>query len=229
MNDMLDRLHGVIEQQRRFVADASHELQTPLAAASVDLEVALAYPEATAWRQTAQDLLAENRRMERLVADLLFMARADDATVLPAPTPVDLQDVVLEEVARASGASACPIDTGGVQTAVVLGRREELARVVRNLLDNAARHARSTTSVALHSDDRTAELVVQDDGAGVAPEDRDRIFERFARGDDARDRPSGGTGLGLAIVREIVERHHGEISVEDARPGARFVISLPTG
>jgi signal transduction histidine kinase len=167
--------------------------------------------------------------MERLVADLLFVARADNATELPVPTPVDLQDVVLEEVARASAGSVPTIDTADVRTAVVLGQRDDLARVVRNLLDNAARHARSTTKVALRGGDETAELVVQDDGPGIALQDRERIFERFARVDDARDRLAGGTGLGLAIVREIVERHKGCITVEDAGPGARFVVSLPTG
>lgn len=226
MNSMLDRLQASADKQHRFVANASHELQTPLAAARADLEVALAHPEATAWPETARDLLEENRRMERLVADLLFIARADNTS--PAtPSPVDLHDVVLEEAARLTACSGARIDTTAVAVAFVLGRRDDLGRVVRNLLDNAARHAIESVSIGLSEDAGVVRLVVEDDGPGVPPGQRERIFERFARIDDARSRGAGGTGLGLAIVKEIIELHNGAVSVEGRPKGARFVVHLP--
>jgi heavy metal sensor kinase len=228
MNGMLGRLETAVERQRRFVADASHELQSPLAAARTDLEVALAHPDAAEWTDVARDLLEENRRMERLVADLLYVARADESGVPAAPAgPIDLGDVVLEETARVFGSNRVGVDTRGVTGAVVSGRRDELCRVVRNLLDNAARHASSGVTVELQTAGDTVTLVVEDDGPGVAPEDRERIFERFARVDDARSRGTGGTGLGLAIVREIVGRHAGRVAIEDGSSGARFVVRLP--
>lgn len=231
MNAMLGRLQAASDRQRRFVADASHELQSPLAASRLDLEVALAHPEATIWLDTARDLLDENRRMDRLVADLLFIARADDGGAPAAPcAPVDLHDVVFDEAARLAGGRAVRIDTSGVASAFVRGRRDDLSRAVRNLLDNAEQHATSAVTVGLHNGGSTVTLVVEDDGPGVAPADRDRIFERFTRLDDARTRNGHGTGLGLAIVKEIVEHHGGRITVEGPAGnahGARFVVTLP--
>ena len=237
MNAMLDRLQVAGEKQRRFVADASHELQTPLAAVRTELEVALAHPDARPWPDVALDLLDENGHMERLVADLLFVARADDGAPSPgpAPRPIDLHEVVLDEVARlaATVGHRLAVDAGGVDGAFVVGRREHLARAVRNLLDNAAHHARSTITIALVASNGDGPgrvmLVVDDDGSGVPPEDRLRIFERFTRLDDARSRHTGGTGLGLAIVREIAESHDGHAHVEAAPTGgARFLLTLPT-
>jgi len=223
MNNMLDRLQRAAERQRRFVADASHELRTPLAAARTDLEVALAHPDRTDVKETVLDLLTANRRMERLVRDLLFLARADDPAPRRPAVPVDLDDVVLAE---STGRER--VDTRQVSAAGVVGRRDELARAVRNLLDNAERYASGQVRVALAAREGQATLVVADDGPGVPGADRDRIFERFTRLDGARDRDSGGTGLGLAIVKEIVEAHGGTIIVEDADPGARFVVRIPS-
>ena len=234
MNGMLDRLEAAAEKQQRFVADASHELQTPLAAVRADLEVALAHPDETPWLTVALDLLDENRHMEQLVADLLFIARSDGRQVDLGPmAPVDLHEVVLDEAARLAAGQRVRVDTAGVHGAVVLGRREDLARAVRNLLDNASRHAASTVSVAVTNGSGAAAdrgevtLVVQDDGPGVPEADRSRIFERFTRLDDGRSRRSGGTGLGLAIVKEIVERHQGDVAVAGSSGGARFVVRLP--
>jgi signal transduction histidine kinase len=225
MNTMLDRLQAAADRQRRFVADASHELQTPLAAVRTDLEVALAHPESTDFRETATDVLAANRRMERLVADLLFLARADERVTRTAAVPVDLDDVVLSEVARMRGNSRLRVDTRAVSGAAVSGRPDDLARVVRNLLDNAERHASSLVTVSLASEDGHATLVVQDDGPGIPPADRVRVFERFTRLDSSRSSP--GTGLGLAIAREIVDVHGGTIRAEDVDRGARLVVRLP--
>jgi signal transduction histidine kinase len=231
MNTMLDRLQAATDKQNRFVADASHELQSPLAAARTDLEVALTHPDATNWPDTARDLLEENRHMERLVADLLFVARSDD-TPTPAPTrPVDLHEIVRDEAARLTGSNDTPVDTTAVSSAFVRGRRDDLARAVRNLLDNAQHHATSTVTIELNNGDHAVTLVVEDDGPGIQPEHRDRIFERFARLDDARTRSGTGTGLGLAIVKEIIEHHHGRVAVHDStrQPhGARFVVTLPS-
>ncbi|WP_165440077.1 sensor histidine kinase [Micromonospora kangleipakensis] len=227
MNMMLDRLDAAAERQRRFVADASHELQTPLAAARTDLEVALAHPDRTRWNETAADLLAANRRMERLVRDLLFLARADAGVPRPPARPVDLDDIVLAEAARIRGGGHLRVDTGAVSAAAVDGRRDDLTRAVRNLFDNAEHHASSLIRVELGSDDRRVTLIVHDDGPGIPPADRKRVFERFTRLDDDRSRRTGGTGLGLAIAREIIDAHGGSIDVEDAPRGARFVIRLP--
>jgi len=110
----------------------------------------------------------------------------------------------------------------------VLGRRDALARVVRNLIDNASRHAESRVSVSLGDEDGTVELVIADDGPGIAPEDRERVFERFTRLDEGRARDAGGMGLGLAVVRSTVERHRGTVQIDENPPhGARFVIRLP--
>jgi len=226
MNRMLNRLETAALRQRRFVADASHELQTPLASARTDLEVALAHPDHTDWQDTARDLLDENHRMERLVRDLLFLARAEDGSVRPA-VPVDLDDVVLSEAARLRGDGRRRVDTSRVSAAEVNGRRDELARAVGNLLDNADRYASSLVEIELEGSDHGVILVVEDDGPGIPADDRERIFERFSRLDDARSRGSGGTGLGLAIVKEIIVAHGGTISVTDAPRGARFVIHLP--
>ncbi|MEA2829138.1 MAG: hypothetical protein QOG43_3577 [Actinomycetota bacterium] len=227
MNAMLGRLEAAAEPQRRFVADASHELQSPLAAARTDLEVALAHPDTAPWDEVARALLGENRRMERLVADLLFVARADEGAPAAPNKPVDLHEVVAEEVARVFAGSGIAVDTSRVAPVVVEGRRDDLARVVRNLLDNASRHASSRVVVVVSAGDGVVTLVVEDDGPGVAPADRERVFERFTRLDDARS--SGGTGLGLAIVREIVLAHLGQVRLEEGAPGARLVVTLPAG
>lgn len=227
MNMMLDRLDAAAERQRRFVADASHELQTPLAAARTDLEVALAHPDSTDWNDIAADLLAANRRMERLVRDLLFLARADAGAPRPAARPVDLDDIVLAEAARIRGGGKLRVDTSAVSAAAVDGRPDDLMRAVRNVFDNAEQHASSQVTVELSSDDRRVTLVVHDDGPGIPPEHRKRIFARFTRLDDDRSRRTGGTGLGLAIAREIIEAHQGSVVVEDTPRGARFVIRLP--
>lgn len=228
MNAMLDRLQSSTERQRRFVGDASHELQSPLAASRTELEVALAHPDNADWPAAAAGLLEENERMTRLVQDLLFLARADEGTGQARPfSQVDLDDVVLAEAERSRSRGSVAIDTSKVSGARVRGRSDDLARVVRNLLDNAQRHARSQVTVVLGHTGPLVELVVSDDGPGIADSDRERIFERFTRLDDARSRDTGGSGLGLAIAREVVASHGGEIGIEGPHAGARFVVRLP--
>jgi len=222
-------LRPVRENQRRqqeFVADAAHELQSPLASYRAQLEVALREDRARDWRRTVRDLLADSDRMERLVRDLLFLARHDS----PAPPPtalVDLDDVVLEEVARLRPGTTVEVDTSAVSAAPVRGNRGDLGRLVRNLLANAARHAGHRVEVGCSAEqDGTVLLTFGDDGPGIAPEMRERVFERFWRDDRARS-DTGSTGLGLSIVRAVAERHGGTVRVADTPRGARFEVRLP--
>jgi signal transduction histidine kinase len=229
MNAMLDRLQTFGERQRRFLADASHELQSPLASSRSELEIATAHPDSTDWVATAADLLDDNVRMERLVRDLVFLARADDAPSTVVRAAVDLDDVIREEVQRARTRARVAIDASRVSAVEVRGNADQLARVIRNLLENADRHATAQVTIDLHStDDGWAQVVVVDDGPGVAAPDRERIFERFTRLDSSRSRDTGGAGLGLAIAREVVEAHGGRIFAADADVGARFVVLIPT-
>jgi signal transduction histidine kinase len=227
MNAMLDRLEAATDRQRRFVDDASHELRSPLAVLRGELEIALNHTESADWPAVATRMLGDVARQERLVHDLLFMARAEHATKGAPVLLVDLDAVVFDEVERVRARSAVPIDATGVSAAPVRGRAEDLARVVANLLDNAVRHATSKVQLTLGVEDSCAELVVHDDGPGIPSHLRAEIFERFARIDEGRSRNRGGTGLGLAIASEIVEAHGGTIKVEDATAGTRLVVRLP--
>jgi signal transduction histidine kinase len=227
MNEMLGRLEDASNRQRDFVGNASHELRSPLAAFRAQLEVATAHPDGVDWPNLASDLLKDGNRMEGMVQDLLFLAR-EDANVSGPSTPVDLDDVVLEEVSRIRSSCPAEVRADGVSAAPVMGRREDLARLVRNLLDNGCAYASSRVDVTLEATDGHVELTVSDDGPGVAEVDKPRIFERFYRADPARNRQTSGTGLGLAIAAAVAEAHGGTIEVADGDPGARFVVSLPT-
>jgi signal transduction histidine kinase len=226
MNEMLGRLEDASNRQRDFVGNASHELRSPLASFRTQLEVAAAHPERVDWPALASDLLTDGNRMEGLVQDLLFLAREDADAARP-PDPVDLDDVVFEEVARMRSTCRADLRAEGVSAAPVLGRSEDLVRLVRNLLDNACAYASTRVDVSLELVAGRAVLTVADDGPGIAVEDRPRIFERFYRADAVRNRHASGSGLGLAIVAAVVEAHGGTIDVVDGDPGARFVVSLP--
>jgi signal transduction histidine kinase len=229
MNAMLDRLELSSQRQRQFVSDASHELRSPLASIRANLEVALRHSDRADWPAVAERALAEDQRMEDTVTELLELARLDEAeggTDLSSLPEVDLDELVLDQTLSER---AVPIDVTRVSAGRVHGRREQLGRVVRNLVDNACRHARSQVAISLQSYDGTVELAVDDDGPGIAPADRERVFERFTRLDDGRARDAGGLGIGLAIAKSTVELHGGSIAVEDAPlGGARLVVTLPT-
>jgi signal transduction histidine kinase len=227
MNQMLGRIQHSADQQQQFVADASHELRSPLASIRQTAEVARAHPGALPEGELAEAVLEESLRMQRLVEQLLLLTRADEGQVLRSPRDVDLDDLVLTEARRVAQAGLT-VDSSGVHAGRVRGDETSLAQVVRNLVDNAARHARSQVALALHEVGDQVELVVEDDGVGVPEEERERVFERFVRLDDARAGDTGGSGLGLAIVAEIVRVHGGSLSVsESASGGARFVVRLP--
>jgi signal transduction histidine kinase len=227
MNGMLDRLQSSAASQSRFAADASHELRSPLATLQATLEVALAHPETASWPAVSAEALEEVRQLNRLVEDLLVLARSEDPATSHRDQTVDLDEVVLREGRRWPHAGPVSVDLHRVSGGRVRGDPDQLARVVRNLIDNARRHATNQVVLELHGDDETVELIVSDDGPGIGHEDRQRIFERFARLDESRSQDDGGTGLGLAIAHEIILAHGGTISVTDSDHGARFTLQLP--
>ncbi len=225
-NELLTRIESSTSRQRQFVADAAHELRSPVAALRAQLDVNAHHPQLTLTPADRDELAGDATRLTRLVDDLLALARLDAHPRLRR-APVDLDDLVLDEMRRVQGRSSHRIDSHGVSGGRVLGDADALDRVVKNLLDNAIRHARDTVTVRLRTDHTTVTLTVADDGSGIPAADRDRIFDRFIRLEDARTRDAGGSGLGLAIVRDVVAAHRGNIAVEDNHPGTRMVITLP--
>lgn len=229
-NDLLGRIETAAQRQRRFVADAAHELRTPLAALRTRLEIDLLHPPTGAPQTPPSQTLLQVIRLGDLVDDLLQLARLDAEPQLHR-RPVDLEDLVWEAAGEAREHAHPHIDTTGISPVRVLGDPAALQRVVRNLLANARRHARQTVTVHLSIDTRTpstATLVVADDGPGITAADRQRVFQRFVRLDEARTRDAGGAGLGLAIVADIVAAHGGQVWIEDNHPGARFCVRFPT-
>lgn len=228
MNEMLDRLEAAANAQRRFVADASHELRSPLAGLQATLELAVAHPASSAWPAAAADALEEAARLHHLVEDLLALARAEEGGRPRPGVTVDLDEIVFQETRRRRPATRVALDLHRVSGGRVRGDPDQLSRVVRNLLDNAERHAAAAVTVELTTaGDGTVELAVSDDGPGIDDADRHRVFEPFARLDEARHQDDGGSGLGLAIVKEIVTAHGGTIQVTDSTGGARFAVHMP--
>jgi signal transduction histidine kinase len=225
MNHMLARLQAGQTRQRRFVSDASHELRSPVTTIRQQAEVALTHPDGTSTQELSEVVLEEAARLQRLVEDLLLLAKLDEGTLHLRAVPVDLDDLLFETAERLRGTTDLHVDTSGVSAGRVLGDRDQLERLVRNLADNAARHARRTVALSVRQEGDQTVLAIDDDGEGIPPSDRARIFERFKRLDEARDRDSGGSGLGLAIVAEIASAHGAAIEVVDGPlGGARFVV-----
>jgi signal transduction histidine kinase len=226
MNDTLARLEDAARRQQRFVADAAHELRTPLTRMRSELELRLAQPGSSDSLETERSVLTETIALQHLVDDLLELARAD-ANVEPRRIDaVDMDDIVLHEVRRLTERGLVRVDTKSLSAAQVSGDREQLRRAVRNVLDNAERHATATVTVTLDENLGKAVLTIGDDGTGISLADRSLVFDRFARLDDARTRDRGGSGLGLAITRDIVVRHGGTIRLGDG-PATVFIIELP--
>ena len=225
MNGMLARLENSQARQRRFVSDASHELRSPVATIRQHAEVALAHPETSKLEELADIVLLENARLQRLVEDLLLLSHVDEGTLQLRTQAVDVDDLVFEEAKRLRATTVLRVRTSRVSAGRVSGDREQLNRLIRNLSNNAARHARGTVEFSLRDGDGAVVLTVDDDGRGVAPSERERVFERFVRLEEGRDRESGGTGLGLAIVAEIATAHEAGIAVADSpMGGARFEV-----
>ncbi|MFE0414643.1 ATP-binding protein [Streptomyces tendae] len=218
-NETLAALEASVERQRGFVADASHELRSPIASLRTQLEVAAAHPELL----DLDGAVADTVRLQRLAADLLLLARLD-AGERPAEARVDLAALAREAAEGRTGVSV----RGAEGPVGVAGSRGQLGRVLANLLDNAQRHARSVVEVSVRRDGDAVVAAVADDGDGVPAADRERIFERFVRLDAARSRDDGGAGLGLAIARDVAVRHGGTLTVHDAPAGgALFELRLP--
>lgn len=227
MNEMLARIEAGHSAQQRFVGDASHELRSPLTTIISALEVAAAHPELFNEELAKTTLIPEAHRMQQLVDDLLLLARADERGLSMARDDVDLDDLTAVEVERLCRETSLAVSTD-VTPAQVVGDTVRLSRMLRNLLDNAARHAKSKVCVTAHARGEYAVLTVEDDGPGIAPADRGRVFGRFVRLDENRSRSAGGAGLGLAIVQEIVAAHRGSVAIgEGPGGGARVTVQLP--
>nr|WP_165495275.1 ATP-binding protein [Actinomadura roseirufa] len=224
MNAVLDRLEDAAVRRRAFIADASHELRTPLTGLRARIELALVDPAEADLVETLRYSLRDTERLHRIVEDLFALARMDSGEE-PARERIDLGALVEGELAHR--APPVPV-TAKVESGVgVEANRLQLSRVLLNLLANAERHAVATIEVEVRGEGAEAVVEVRDDGPGVPPADRDRIFERFSRLDTARDRAAGGSGLGLAIAREIAVGHGGRLYVADTAHGARLVLRLP--
>ncbi|MGW9157548.1 sensor histidine kinase [Microbacterium sp. NPDC055665] len=228
MNGMLDRLDAAATAQRRFVSDASHELRSPLATIRQHAELAQAHPDVTSIGELAEVVSEEGLRLQGIVESLLLLARLDEGASTH-DEPIDLDDIALGEVRRLRAAGH-EVDGSGIQAARVHGDPRLLGQLVRNLADNAARHSRNRVAIGVIPSGGHVFVTVEDDGAGVPAEERERIFERFVRLDEARSRDAGGSGLGLAIARGIASSARGTLAVDDSRwGGARFVLTLPLG
>jgi len=227
MNRMLERLESARNSQRRFVSDASHELRSPITVIRQHAEVALAHPDRVTAAELAEVVLAEQQRMQRLVEDLLLLARADEHVPL-AREAVDLDDLAFEEGHRLRSTTSKHVDTSGVSAVRVQGDADALRRVIRNVGENAARHASSRVDITLVERRNGVVLTIDDDGPGIPESERARVLQRFVRLDEARSRDEGGSGLGLSIVDEVVRAHGGSVLIEESPlGGARIQIALP--
>ncbi len=222
MNTMLDRIESASAAQRRFVADASHELRSPLATirANADLLGDAGPP--------GERIATESVRMSRLVEDLLLLARYDDSRAVPR-RDVDLDDLAYAERERLALEHPGLTIVAEIVPVRVTGDPDALQRALRNLGDNAARYAATRVTITVRADGDHGELVVGNDGPPIEPADRDRVFDRFVRLDSSRSRAGGGTGLGLSIARDIVAAHGGTIAVDDLADGAALRIRVPRG
>ncbi|MGW4118297.1 sensor histidine kinase [Nocardia sp. NPDC004711] len=227
MNDMLARIEAGHAAQRRFVGDASHELRSPLAAVTAALELARDRPEVLDAELIGGTLLPETERMRHLIEDLLTLAAADESGLDMRTGDVDLDDLAGEQAAALRARGGRTVRTA-IEAVRIRGDQPKLARALRNIVDNAAAHARSTVAVTVQRDGDSARVLVDDDGPGIPAADRERVFGRFVRLEADRARATGGSGLGLAIVAEIVAAHGGSVRIgESPWGGARFVIDLP--
>jgi signal transduction histidine kinase len=227
MNEMLARIEAGHRAQQRFVGDASHELRSPLATIISGLEVAQDHPELLDAEFAVNTLLPEAQRMHVLIEDLLLLAHADEQSLALRKEETSLDEIAEVEAARARGDAACTVHTD-IAPVRLTADPAAMSRVIRNLVDNAVRHANSRIAIEVSSQNGTATVTVSDDGPGITPADRDRVFERFVRLDSDRSRRGGGAGLGLPIVAEVVAAHGGTVTIDD-RPGGgtRMVVTLP--
>ncbi len=222
MNNMLTRLERGGERQRRFSADASHELRSPLSTVRAAAELLGRDPPRERVDGLAADIVAEADRMEQLIAGLLELSRLDEDRRATLMEEVDLVELIRVELDGEAVELVTPPRLS------MTGSPDQLRRLVRNLVDNANRHATGRVEVSLAADDDRSLLAVEDDGSGIPESQRQVIFERFSRLDEARSRDDGGSGLGLALVKTIVENHGGSVAATDSHlGGARLAVTLP--
>lgn len=226
MNQMLARLQAGHTAQRRFISDASHELRSPLSALTAALDMVHTHPDLLDIELVDESLIPETHRMRELVDDLLLLARADEHRLSVGTDSVDLDEILAAEKTRLRGNPTLTVRSriGAVR---VTGDTGQISRLVRNLVDNAVRHAHSAVELECERVGDLAVIRVADDGPGIPVDQRERVFTRFVRLDAARSRDAGGSGLGLAIVAEIVAAHRGTVRIDD-RPGggARVTVTL---
>ncbi|MBE8521706.1 HAMP domain-containing histidine kinase [Amycolatopsis sp. H6(2020)] len=227
MNEMLARLDRSVQRQSQFTADASHELRTPLASMRTQLEVQLAHPDRLDWRRSFENAVLDVSRMETLTGDLLLLSKLDAGQ--PARTTrIVLADLVTEHLTARLPRDGVEVRPEIHADPVVQGHAGRLERVLRNLVDNAERHARSRVTITLTEDGGHGVLTVRDDGPGIPADQRERVFDRFVRLDDDRAREDdGGSGLGLAIATEIARTHGGTLRVAESTSGACLELRLP--
>jgi len=226
MNKMLERLEDSDRRQRSFIGDVSHELRSPLTGLRAQLEVHQAHPNTADWREVTGEVLEEVTRMEQLIGDMLLLATVDSGQMQIVYETVDLDQIVAQEINKLRKHSKIIFELSSSSRSQIRGSALHLARLVRNLLENAERFASANVTVRLSHEENIVRLEVGDDGPGVPADARESIFGRFTRLDESRSRPSGGAGLGLTIVREIALLHHATVRVEDNAPGARFIVEF---
>jgi signal transduction histidine kinase len=226
LNETLDRLDKAADRQRGFIADAAHELRSPIASLRATLEVAGEHPDRADWTAVNAAAVEDTRRLQALADDLLLVARLD-AGEEAARTRVDLAELVRRHIGRRFSDDGPRLAVEAVESAAVLGDARQLDRLLRNLVDNAVRHAKLVVTVRVEVEDGLVLVHVDDDGAGIPMPARERVFERFIRLDEARSRDAGGVGLGLAIAHEIAVRHDGSLKIADSpQGGARLTLAL---
>ncbi|MFD7019894.1 ATP-binding protein [Streptomyces sp. NPDC059928] len=227
MNDMLTRLDDSAARQRRFAADASHELRSPLTAIRTGLEVGLAHPDRAPWPDIASRAARQTERLEALISQLLALAKADAGQLAARQHIVDL-GALLTEIRATTVVPNRKFEIAVPAHTTATGNPQDLSRLFRNLIDNAARYARARVSVTARVEPDSVRVEISDDGPGIPAEERERVFDRFVRLDASRGRNSGSTGLGLAIAREIATAHGATIVLTEADGGgACAVVTLP--
>ena len=227
MNDMLARLDDSAARQRRFVADASHELRSPLTAIRTGLEVGLSHPDQAPWPEIARRAVRQSQHLDHLITELLALAKADAQQLAGRRQPVDLAALLAGLRDATTAAPGISIDLSVPPGTATAGNQEDLSRMFRNLLDNAVRYARHRVLITATAEPDRVVVEIADDGPGIPAEERERVFGRFVRLDVSREQASGSAGLGLAIAREIAAAHGATIVLTQTPDGGtRAVVTL---